>query len=169
MPHCDHQCQKNVHLLSSCILLQETPNGQKKKIIPIGSDFEEMSPSPEFPHSPVETAHIESVLEEVEKANLHKNKKMNFKWKSSVSKYIFFLDLHIVLSNKVLRHEIIQNYDNQKMFLQLGNTHKSNWLCDLKWNHFSVGEWMLTIQKVDFKLPGLPFITIYWMKNEVNT
>merc|ERR1712012_494685 len=44
-----------------------------------------MSPSPEFPHSPVETAHIESVLEEVEKANLHKNKKMNFKWKSSVS------------------------------------------------------------------------------------
>ena len=73
-------------------LFQETPNGQKKKIIPIGSDFEEMSPSPEFPHSPVDQTafdkNIESVLEEVEKANLNKNKKMNFKWKSGVSKYI---------------------------------------------------------------------------------
>jgi len=68
---------------------QETPNGQKKKLIPIGSDFEEMSPSPEFPHSPVDQTafdkNIESVLEEVEKANLNKNKKMNFKWKSGVS------------------------------------------------------------------------------------
>jgi len=64
---------------------QETPNGQKKKIIPVGSDFDEMSPSPEFPHSPVDTQHIESVLEEAEKANILKNKKMNFKWKSSVS------------------------------------------------------------------------------------
>ena len=79
----------NVHYLVA--LFQETPNGQKKKIIPIGSDFEEMSPSPEFPHSPVDQTafdkNIESVLEEVEKANLNKNKKMNFKWKSSVSKY----------------------------------------------------------------------------------
>ena len=51
-----------------------------------------MSPSPEFPHSPVDQTafdkNIESVLEEVEKANLNKNKKMNFKWKSGVSKYI---------------------------------------------------------------------------------
>ena len=50
-----------------------------------------MSPSPEFPHSPVDQTafdkNIESVLEEVEKANLNKNKKMNFKWKSGVSKY----------------------------------------------------------------------------------
>ena len=53
----------------------------------MGSDFDEMSPSPEFPHSPVDTQHIESVLEEAEKANILKNKKMNFKWKSSVSKY----------------------------------------------------------------------------------
>jgi len=68
---------------------QETPNGQKKKIIPVGSDFdEEMSPSPEFPHSPVDTQHIESVLEEAEKANIHKNKKMNFKWKSSVKSLV---------------------------------------------------------------------------------
>ena len=56
-----------------------------------------MSPSPEFPHSPVDQTafdkNIESVLEEVEKANLNKNKKMNFKWKSGVSKYysIFIL------------------------------------------------------------------------------
>lgn len=56
----------------------------------MGSDFDEMSPSPEFPHSPVDSHHIESVLEEAEKANIHKNKKMNFKWKSSVSKsYIY--------------------------------------------------------------------------------
>ena len=55
----------------------------------MGSDFDEMSPSPEFPHSPVDTQHIESVLEEAEKANILKNKKMNFKWKSSVSKYIY--------------------------------------------------------------------------------
>ena len=76
-------------------LFQETPNGQKKKIIPIGSDFEEMSPSPEFPHSPVDQTafdkNIESVLEEVEKANLNKNKKMNFKWKSGVSKLYSYL------------------------------------------------------------------------------
>ena len=45
----------------------------------MGSDFEG-SPSPEFPSSPVESPKIE--LEENKK-----NKKMNFKWKSSVSKY----------------------------------------------------------------------------------
>ena len=58
-----------------------------------------MSPSPEFPHSPVDQTafdkNIESVLEEVEKANLNKNKKMNFKWKSGVSKYIHTY-LHLV-------------------------------------------------------------------------
>ena len=44
----------------------------------MGSDFDEMSPSPEFPHSPVDSHHIESVLEEAEKANIHKNKKNEF-------------------------------------------------------------------------------------------
>ena len=91
----------NVLHFISCRPFQETPNGQKKKIIPIGSDFEEMSPSPEFPHSPVDQTafdkNIESVLEEVEKANLNKNKKMNFKWKSGVSKYT-----HTYLSTCVL-------------------------------------------------------------------
>jgi len=58
---------------------EETPNGHKKKIIPVGSDFEG-SPSPEFPSSPSETPKMVSELEENKK-----NKKMNFKWKSSVS------------------------------------------------------------------------------------
>ena len=63
---------------------QETPNGQKKKIIPVGSDFEEGSPSPEFPSSPVDSPKIgDSILEDEKN---QRNKKMNLKWKSSVSK-----------------------------------------------------------------------------------
>ena len=65
----------------------------------MGSDFDEMSPSPEFPHSPVDTQHIESVLEEAEKANILKNKKMNFKWKSSVSKYTYYTQTFVNKEN----------------------------------------------------------------------
>merc|ERR1711953_1174237 len=61
---------------------EETPNGHKKKIIPVGSDFEG-SPSPEFPGSPSETPKMVSELEENKK-----NKKMNFKWKSSVKSLV---------------------------------------------------------------------------------
>ena len=71
--------------LSFLKLLKETPNGHKKKIIPVGSDFEG-SPSPEFPSSPSETPKMVSELEENKK-----NKKMNFKWKSSVSKFYNFV------------------------------------------------------------------------------
>ena len=61
---------------------KETPNGHKKKIIPVGSDFEG-SPSPDFPSSPSETPKMPVMELEENK----KNKKMNFKWKSSVSKF----------------------------------------------------------------------------------
>ena len=80
-------CEKDLPLLTFLflILLKETPNGHKKKIIPVGSDFEG-SPSPEFPSSPSETPKMVSELEENKK-----NKKMNFKWKSSVSKFYNFV------------------------------------------------------------------------------
>ena len=65
---------------------QETPNGQKKKIIPVGSDFEG-SPSPEFPSSPTESPKNETNFLSTDEEKKNKNKSLNFKWKSSVSKY----------------------------------------------------------------------------------
>jgi len=79
---------------------EETPNGQKKKIIPVGSDFEG-SPSPEFPSSPAiinrqrnrsrscvvaDSPKIES-NHGGETEDKKSKKSLNFhnKWKSSVS------------------------------------------------------------------------------------
>jgi len=63
---------------------EETPNGQKKKIIPVGSDFEG-SPSPEFPSSPTESPKNETNFLSTDEEKKNKNKSLNFKWKSSVS------------------------------------------------------------------------------------
>lgn len=73
------------------LILQETPNGHKKKIIPVGSDFEG-SPSPEFPSSPVASPKTESATMDEGEDKAHKSKnKLNFKWKSSVSKFLNFV------------------------------------------------------------------------------
>merc|ERR1719510_429852 len=63
---------------------EETPNGQKKKIIPVGSDFEG-SPSPEFPSSPAESPKIEPNHGETEDKKSKKSLNFHNKWKSSVN------------------------------------------------------------------------------------
>ena len=76
-------CSFKLRLKKPCTIFKETPNGQKKKIIPVGSDFEG-SPSPEFPSSPAESPKNETNhMTEDDKKN---KKGLNFKWKSSVSK-----------------------------------------------------------------------------------
>ena len=93
-------CSFKLRLKKPCTIFKETPNGQKKKIIPVGSDFEG-SPSPEFPSSPAESPKNEANhMTEDDKKN---KKGLNFKWKSSVSKCFicFFFRFFILLEPKV--------------------------------------------------------------------
>jgi hypothetical protein len=73
-----------IYYLGSPFCYQETPSGGRKKIIPVGSDFES-SPSPETPGSPVTPSPAKN---EDEEDSQKKKAKFGLKWKS---KSIFLL------------------------------------------------------------------------------
>ena len=67
-------------------LPQETPSGGRKKIIPVGSDFES-SPSPETPGSPVTPSPAKGTSHEEEEDSQKKKSKFGLKWKSKSGQF----------------------------------------------------------------------------------